>query len=263
MKRLGQYSLVDQAILRKIVFALSPERNETVIEIGPGHGELTHHLIHAREDLKIIAVEKDSELALGLEKIFSNNKKVEIVRGDILKVLPSIVKNLPRGNSYKIIGNIPYYITGHLLRTIGELDPKPYRSVLTVQKEVAERVVAQPPKMNRLAASIQYWSKPRIIFSVSKSSFDPKPRVDSAILSLDKLSEEEVPGNSPDAYYEAVRVLFQQPRKTILNNIASGKIKSKMPKTEIVGKLERLGIDPLKRPQNLDIDMVIKISKFL
>src|SRR3989338_136505 len=237
MKHLGQHFLKKRSVAKKIVAALELAPGDTVIEIGPGHGELTE--VVERESwsvnrgIKIIGVEKDHELADQLRKKFAEDKNIEIIEGDAIRILPELCSafhasrstiQAPRfplhASRFKIVGNIPYYITGHLLRTIGELEVRPVLCVLMVQEEVAERIAATPPPMNSLAASVQFWAEPTIILRVPSSDFAPPPDVDSAVVKLETWSvQRETPEKE---YYKAVKVLFQQPRKTVLNNLVAG-----------------------------------------
>ena len=157
MQKLGQHFLKNKSVLRSIAESLELAPNDIVIEIGPGHGELTEFLMASHAE-KIIAIEKDADLYDSLIKKFQDARMIAL-RDDALTALPTVIQNSkPKILNYKIVGNIPYYITGHLLRTIGDLEIKPTRSVFTIQKEVAERVCAIPPHMNRLAASVQFWA---------------------------------------------------------------------------------------------------------
>ncbi len=261
MTHFGQHFLINQSVLKKIAGALNMQKNDVVIEIGAGHGELTGELVDwfigENSEQKLILIEKDSILAEHLKEKYEEEKKVEIINGDALKVLPKLINQLtnqPIG--YKLTGNIPYYITGKLLRLISEFEHKPSRSVFTLQKEVAERLAEQPPKMSRLAASVQFWAKPEIIGYVSRNDFKPKPEVDSAIVTLTRIHADYTRIDA-DKYYRAVRILFQQPRKTILNNLVAG---TKTEKETLVKKLSEIGIDPTSRPQNLLIKDIIKIA---
>jgi 16S rRNA (adenine1518-N6/adenine1519-N6)-dimethyltransferase len=253
-RRLGQHFLKDKRLLWKVAASLKIRPGDTVIEIGPGHGELTKHLLAAKP-LKLIAIERDTRLATTL-KANLPDKRLEIIEGDALKFLPAFFKE-SREKSYKVVGNIPYYITGHLLRTLGELEPKPGLIVLTIQKEVAERVCAAPPKMNLLAASVQFWAKPTIEFLIKSGAFSPPPKVDSAVLKLRPSAIENV---DPKRYYKLIKTLFKQPRKTILNNIACG---FKIPKSAIGGQLGVLGINPELRPQNLTLRTILSLTSLL
>ncbi|KKR89258.1 MAG: Ribosomal RNA small subunit methyltransferase A [Candidatus Wolfebacteria bacterium GW2011_GWA2_42_10] len=256
---LGQHFLIAKRKIGKIVESLELKDKDVIIEIGPGKSALTIPLCENCRKLgcKIIAVEKDKLLANNLKEKFKNDKNVEIIEGDVLKILSKTIiqfNNLSTGN-YKIVGNIPYYITGYLLRTFGELEIKPSLIILTIQKEVAERIIVKPPKMNLLAASVQFWAEPKIIGYVSRKDFSPPPKVDSAIIEL-KIKNYEL--RIKDNYYRIIKILFKQPRKTILNNLLSG-IGDKN-KEEIVEKLKKAGIDPRARPQNLSIEQIIELS---
>src|SRR5258708_9999603 len=204
-KLLGQHFLKNPSVAKNINRALAPTADDFILEVGPGNGELTSLLAEECQKVsgKILAIEKDAALAeqLKKEKRWEN---VEIVHGDVLTILPTLPAI--HGRKYKIVGNIPYYLTGHLLRIVSELSARPERAVFMVQKEVAERAVAEPPRMNRLAATIQFWAIPKIASIVTKQNFAPQPKIDSAILVLDSRSDKAaVP---TDQYYAAVRALF-------------------------------------------------------
>ncbi|OGD25049.1 ribosomal RNA small subunit methyltransferase A [Candidatus Azambacteria bacterium RIFCSPHIGHO2_01_FULL_40_24] len=254
MEKLGQYFLTSKTNLQKIVMALDLKADDSVIEIGPGHGELTNELRIMNYELRITAIEKDEEFVRYLQEKFAQDKNIEIVEGDVLKILPELAK------SRKIVGNIPYYITGHLLRIIGELENKPSLVVLTVQKEVAERICApsqtntgKKGRMNLLAASVQFWAEPEIIDYIPKTEFRPQPKVDSAIIRLVISSQPLI--NSKD-YYELIKILFKQPRKTILNNLRA----TNKTKEEIIKILGELKINPADRPQNLSVEQIKELS---
>ncbi len=286
MRRLGQHFLKNSAVKKKIVSLAAPEADETIIEIGAGHGELTLPLARACEEAgaKLVAIEKDRELGSRLEVFppeadlplaegFRGKPGTEIIVGDALKLLPSITYNLTP-HPYKLVGNIPYYLTGHLFRIVSELAPKPIRCVFTVQKEVAERIAAAPPRMNRLAASVQFWSAPRIAGIVPRSDFAPPPKVDSAILVLEAANP---PPHTPqDDYFRMVRALFRQPRKTILNNLrdapqpafrfkllGSGeKEKSRTQSSSRIGELlAHAHLAPSLRPGNLSVADIARIAR--
>lgn len=280
MRRLGQHFLKNNAVIERIAAALEIKSGETIVEIGPGHGELTGELLAYSFELlgkmggeaaiKIVAVEKDARLAEELRKKFAADKNIEVVGGDVLKLLPSLPESCQlKANIWKLVGNIPYYITGHLLRTISELENKPAVSVLTIQKEVAERIVAAPPRMNRLAASVQFWATPKILGDISKRDFRPEPGVDSAIIKLEARSMKHEAGE--ENYYRAVRMLFAQPRKTILNNLTTPHFRPSEggdPRTATWNKekvselLLKIGILPENRPQNLTVEEIEKIAQF-
>lgn len=263
-KRLGQHFLVNKAALEKIAGALDLKPGETVIEIGAGHGELTERL--AKAGARIIAIEKDKELAKYLANKFLNpkseflnnlknqNPEIRIIEGDALKILPQLTQLTElTDRGYKLAGNIPYYITGRLLRIVSELDNKPALAVLTLQKEVAERICAKPPKMNLLAASVQFWAEPRIIGLIPKNDFRPAPKVDSAIL---KLTVNRQPSAvSQKAYYSFIKILFKQPRKTVYNNLRAG-----FPAEKIRKITARGALNMKLRPQNLSLEEIAALA---
>jgi len=265
MQRLGQHFLINKSVIKKIISAIHSQPEETILEIGPGHGELTEALAREFPKTKIVAVEKDAQFATALKKRFLEGGEVSIVYGDVLKLLPSLVQKGSGHKTYKIVGNIPYYLTGHLLRKIGETENKPISCVFMVQKEVAERLVARPPKMNRLAASVQFWAVPRIFAVVSKNDFRPIPRVDSAVIELKTIFSDPTRkwGRDADNYFATVRILFAQPRKTITNNLLGTPSNLKVSKEDAIKILGAFGIDPRHRPQNLTIDNIFDLSRLL
>jgi 16S rRNA (adenine1518-N6/adenine1519-N6)-dimethyltransferase len=251
-RRLGQYFLINRAAIQKIIAALDLQKNDTVIEIGPGEGALTLPLAEKCQNIqcKIIAIEKDHYL---VDKLISLKvDRLEIVKGDALKELKLITDKL---KTYKLMGNIPYYITGKLLRILSELENKPKLTVLTIQKEVAERIVAQPPKMNLLAAAVQFWAESKIVMNLKPKDFSPPPKVDSSII---RLIPRPITNNQSQItnYYKTIKIIFKQPRKTLLNNLAAG---LKMPKEKILGILQKIGLTGAERPQNLSIRKIERL----
>jgi 16S rRNA (adenine1518-N6/adenine1519-N6)-dimethyltransferase len=270
MQRLGQHFLKNKSVLQKIVTALELAPGDVVFEIGSGHGELTMPLASASEKFgcKIIAIEKDAELVAELtngipaEKT-SALKNIDVVHGDVLKILAREITSRKLAH-YKIVGNIPYYITGKLLRTISELEQKPERVVLTIQKEVAERICDTPPDMNRLAASVQFWAEPKIIAAVPKNDFSPAPKIDSAVIAL--TTKRKIPVAEAEKYYQALRTVFAQPRKTILNNIAESHAadgEKNKTKQEISDALQAVNVNPADRPQNLSVEDIVAVARAL
>jgi 16S rRNA (adenine1518-N6/adenine1519-N6)-dimethyltransferase len=265
MQKLGQHFLKNQNVIAKIANAIAPQKNDVIFEIGPGHGELTKALLSAGPDFRIICIEKDSALYETLKIQFKNDKRIEIFCGDALTLLPSLISQLKKEGTqkYKLVGNIPYYITGHLFRIIGELKNKPGGAVFMIQKEVAERIVAEPPKMNRLAASVQFWGTPKIIVNVPRTDFHPAPEVDSAVIALEQKSE-PLPCDADD-YYAAMRAIFSQPRKIILNNLHDGigpkEGTAQRTKERIAQALKGININPETRPQNLTVQDIAAIAK--
>ena len=262
IKRLGQHFLKDISVLRAIAEAVEPRPGETVIEIGPGHGELTKELALRCEFLgvgkrrcRIVAIEKDARLAEQLQKKLADDPGVDIIQGDALHLLTEITKSYQLSTkNYAVVGNIPYYITGRFLRILGELKERPSRIVLTIQKEVAERIVAEPPRMNRLAAIVQFWAEPRVLRIVPRSAFRPEPDVDSAVIALTIREHAQKTVDFP-TYTETVRKLFAQPRKTVLNNL-----RASAPASDVLRALQAVGVAPDLRPQDLAVQTITDIA---
>ena len=246
-KRLGQHFLTDEAILDTIVVAaeLSPE--DIVVEIGPGLGVLTAEL--ARRAGKVIAVELDTKLALLLKHRLASLANVDVINADILKVSPSQL--LERKSDYKVVANLPYYITSPILRYFVEASPKPSLMVVMVQKEVGNAIVAGPGEMSLLAVSLQVYSKPKIVSYVPSQSFYPPPKVDSAIVRFDLLPEPAVKVADINGFFQVVKCGFTSPRKQLHNSLAQG---MGVKPAEVALLLERAGIESQRRAETLSLE---------
>lgn len=255
-KSLGQNFLINEGSYSKIVSTLELRPGDTVIEVGPGLGMLTQFLAETGAD--VTAIEKDHRLMEFLKQKFKNQKNVTIVEDDILEFNPS--NHLPQTTNYKLVGNIPYYLTSYLLRTIFEKWPPPKIIVLMLQKEVAQRVCAKPPKMNLLAVSVQYYAQPKIQSYVSSGSFYPPPEVDSAIIKLE--TRDQKTKNTPDntKFFRIVKSGFAKKRKQLSNNL-SGELK--LEKRLVEEKLNSIGIDPKRRAETLTIEEWQNITTIL
>lgn len=263
-KYLGQYFLINKSAIKKIIAALDIKPGETIVEIGPGKGALTIPLLKEirskKYDVRVIAIEKDPKLAFSVERL-AVSKNLRVIVGDALKILPETTKHYTLyPKPYKLVGNIPYYITGHLLRIIGELKNKPELIALTIQKEVAERICAKAGEMNLLAASVQFWAEPKIIARLKPKDFSPSPKVDSAIIKLEikpLISNYQLLITN---YYRLIKIVFKQPRKTLLNNLSKG---LKMNKTKTLLLLRKIGYNENSRPQDLHTRDLLTLTKFL
>ena len=214
-KRLGQNFLIKKSVLEKTIEAAELSLEDIVLEIGPGIGNLTQEI--AKRAKKLIAVEKDKKMVEILKETLKDFKNIEIIQGDILKTDVSSY-NL-QATSYKLVANLPYYITSPVIRMFLESLNPPKLMVLMVQKEVAERICAYPPKMNLLAVSVQFYGKPEIVSLVSKKSFWPSPKVDSAILRIAPLINADKRLINADLFFEIVKAGFSHPRKQLVNNL--------------------------------------------
>lgn len=252
-EKLGQHFLKDKKLLSQIAGYLDVRKNDWVVEIGPGHGELTEEIL--KMGARVILIEKDRDLCDLLRKKVD---KAEIFCGDVLDLLGKIVADGKLTDSgYKIIGNIPYYITGKIIRMISELDNKPTRTVLTIQKEVAQRICAKPPRSNLLSVITQFWSEAKMGGVISKKYFSPPPKVDSATIILEtKKSYQE---SLTSGYFATVKKLFKQPRKTIINNLVGGGLSRERALKIVLGA----GLKETSRPQELNVDQILTIASVL
>ena len=262
-QRLGQHFLTNKEILSRIAGFLEHSPAKTVIEIGPGHGELTRSLLALPTPRSLILIEKDTELASALPSSFPKEFGEGILRveeGDVRTELSRIVASL-RGKEYAVTGNIPYYLTSFLFRIVGSLAPKPERCIFTIQREVAERVAAKPPHMNLLAASVQSWADASVVASVPKHDFSPPPKVDSATVLL--VTHPEDAAFDADAYFATVRALFKQPRKTIINNMNAFADERGIAKNTMKEILASCGIPSDNRAQTLSVQSIKRLSSLL
>ena len=217
VKWLGQNFLIDEKVLRKIIEAAELSENDIVLEVGPGIGNLTAEL--AKRVKKVIAIEKDQKMIEILEKLLESSdvRNVQIIKGDILKLEPKTYNLKPK--TYRVVANIPYYLTSPLIRKFLETENQPKEMVLMVQKEVAQRICARPPKMSLLAVSVQFYTKPEIISYISKKSFWPSPKVDSAIIKISAFNQRRKSAFN-QRFFKIVRAGFSQPRKQLINNLS-------------------------------------------
>ncbi len=217
-KRLGQNFLVDESALEKVVAAADLTPADTVLEIGPGLGSLTRHL--AQRAARVIAVEIDSSLLPALEETLRPYGNVDVISADILRLDLARLPGLVPG--YLVVANIPYYITSAIVRHLVEAPVRPARIVLTVQREVAERICANPGGLSLLAISVQLYASPRIVARLPAGAFYPRPEVDSAILRLDVHASPPVPLVSVDRFFQVIKAGFSQKRKQLRNALSGG-----------------------------------------
>ena len=252
-KLMGQNFLIDENILNKIIESADIKKDDTILEIGPGLGILTIEL--AKRARKVIAIEKDKNLCEILQKILDaeNVKNVKIINADILKSRYKI-----QDTNYKVVANIPYYLTSPLIRKFLETDYKPEFMVLMIQKEVAQRICAILPKMSLLAVSVQFYAKPEIISYVSKTSFYPAPKVDSAIIKIIPHSNvgHTMSHINTEKFFKLVKTGFSAKRKMLINNLSRnlGIVSCEL---EII--FDKIGLGRKLRAENLTINDWIKL----
>lgn len=241
-KTLGQHWLKDDTTLQAICKAAHVQQGDTVLEIGPGPGALTKLLTQQSDS--VVAVELDDRLAQGLlERVSADNLKV--IQGDILRF---DLTSLPIG--YKVVANIPYYLTSNLIRVLSESINPPKAAVLLVQKEVAERVAAQPGDMSLLSVTAQFYWEVSTGRVVGAELFTPPPKVDSQILILKRRSEALFPDTDPKKFFRLVKAGFASRRKTLLNSLSGG---LRISKAETGELLKEARVDPGLRPQSLSL----------
>ncbi len=243
---LGQNFLVDQAGLEKVLSAARLTEGEDVLEIGSGLGNLTRLL--AANARKVVAVEIDKQLIPPLKEVLGELTNVRVVEGDILKMDPT---ELMESDSYRVVANIPYYITSALIRQLLEARIPPKSLVLTVQREVAERICAKPDKMSLLALSVQVYGHPSIVARLPAGAFYPPPKVDSAVIRVDLYPN---PGMTPkqlDLFFRLAKAGFSQKRKTLRNTLHGGMGWSKEQSKAI---LNRAQITPSRRAETLSLE---------
>jgi 16S rRNA (adenine1518-N6/adenine1519-N6)-dimethyltransferase len=251
-KGLGQNFLQDPLALQKIATAAEIQPTDTVLEIGPGLGSLTRYLAVAAKE--VVAVELDADLLPPLKQVLAPYQNVRLIHGDILKLSP---KDLIARRDYLVVANIPYYITSAVIRHLLEAEAKPRRIVLTVQKEVAERICAQPGAMSLLALSVQVYGKPRIAEHIAAEAFFPVPKVDSTVLVVDIYPSPRIKEELLDSFFKLIKAGFSQKRKTLRNSLSSGLHISPEQAAEL---LTRADIDPQRRAETLSIEEWDRLS---
>jgi 16S rRNA (adenine1518-N6/adenine1519-N6)-dimethyltransferase len=251
-KGLGQNFLQDPFALEKIVSSAEIQSTDTVLEIGPGLGSLTRYLaVSAKE---VVAVELDPNLLPPLKAVLSPYQNVRLVQGDILKLSP---RDLIAEKDYIVVANIPYYITSAVIRLLLENEPKPRRIVLTVQKEVAQRICAKPGDMSLLALSVQVYGQPRIADHIPPDAFFPAPKVDSAVLVVGIYPSPLIRAELLDTFFKLIKAGFSQKRKTLRNSLSSG---LHISPTDAANFLTSANIDPQRRAETLSIQEWERLS---
>jgi len=246
-KGLGQHFLVNERVLRRLISAAKLTPSDTVVEVGPGLGTLTTEL--AKEAGRVIAVEVDTRMAAALQETLVPWPNITIVNTDILEIDPA---SLLGGEApYKVVGTLPYYIATAVLRHFLEARIKPHSMVVTVQKEVAQAIVAHPGKMSLLSVSVQFYGKPTIVDYVPPQSFYPPPKVDSAIVRIDLYKRPRVEVADEAKFFSVVRGGFSAPRKQLRNSLALG---LEIAPGEAAALLEEAGIVQKRRAETLSLE---------
>jgi 16S rRNA (adenine1518-N6/adenine1519-N6)-dimethyltransferase len=258
LKSLGQNFLVDENALAQIVASAEISSDDVVLEIGPGMGVLTFAL--AEKSGKVFAIEKDRKMSKFLrqeaEKKLGVKNNIEIICQDILKM--NLPEFLEKNNikKYKLVANIPYYITSPIIKLFLETEIQPETIVVLVQKEVAERICAKKGDLSILALSVLVYGSPEMVGVVGKKSFFPAPKVDSAILKINSIGK-SFSDEKCREIFRIIKIGFSAKRKKLAKNLAAG---FKMDKNEVEKILESNGIDINVRAQGLDLEDWVRLS---
>jgi len=264
-KAYGQHFLVDQSVLDKIIETADLKPSDRVVEVGPGLGVLTERLIEKAGE--VVAIEADEFLAnLMINKhINDKDNKLKLIVGDALQVIDQLefkekylkprsrIESGMTSGGYKVVANIPYSITSKLIRLFLENDYPPESLTLLVQKEVAERIVAQAGDMRMLALSVQYYAEAKIIQIVPASAFWPAPKVESGIIQISKIKNQNDNLKFKDQgqkLFKLARIGFSSRRKTLVNNISSG---LRLEREKVIAIIKSVGLKETVRAQELSV----------
>lgn len=255
-KSLGQHFLHSKSALAAMVSDINTDN--LIVEIGPGTGNLTEYILDTGATM--IAVETDERAIPVLEERFReeiDNGRLKIIEGDVLE---TEISNITNNKPYEVIANIPYYISGAIFKHLFSQEKLPSSITLLIQKEVAERIVSRDSKESILSLSIKRYGDPKYIKTVKARDFNPKPKVDSAILRVDNISRDIFEENniSEELFFSVIKQSFSQKRKTLVNNL-----KNSFPKDNIIKSLEKLPLSEKVRPEEVTLTNWMELIKNL
>jgi 16S rRNA (adenine1518-N6/adenine1519-N6)-dimethyltransferase len=256
-KSLGQHFLVDRGILRTIARAAELTAEDTVIEVGPGTGLLTSEL-HTLAG-EVIAVELDRQMVALLRESYPADGNVRVVEGDILTLPPAQLlaeHSLRHPGRYKVVANLPYYITSPVLRHFLHAGLPPSLMVVMVQQEVGRAIAAQPGDMSVLSVIVQAFARPSVVRKVSARSFHPAPKVDSLVLRLDAVESPPIAPSEVSEFLDFVGAGFHSPRKQLRNSFGHGLVATRPFVDDL---LARGGIEPTRRPETLTVEEWVRL----
>ncbi len=254
-KSLGQHFLNSKDILNVIRDTADVVGDDLILEIGPGRGDLTRILLNFVG--KVIAIEKDDKLFNLLSEMFGDeikNNKLDLIHGDILDFDPNVL-SFYKDLNYKIVANIPYNITGAILKKFLSASYQPSQMVLLVQKEVAERIIAKDGKESILSVSIKAYGTPKYIKTVKAGSFNPSPKVDSAIILIDEISRDFFKDFSEKEFFEMIKAGFKSKRKKLSSNLSEI-----YEKKLVLEAFSTLKLDPNLRAEDVSLETWKKIG---
>ncbi|HEX5498600.1 MAG TPA: 16S rRNA (adenine(1518)-N(6)/adenine(1519)-N(6))-dimethyltransferase RsmA, partial [Thermomicrobiales bacterium] len=246
--------LYERGIVQRMVKQAGVRPDDTVLEIGPGLGILTSELL--RKAGRVVAGELDRQLAPHLRQAFAGEPRLTIVEGDALAL--AIDDLIPPGEEFVVVANLPYAVGSAVLRHLLEQPRRPRRLTVMLQREVAERLCAEPPQMSVLSVAMQFFADARIAFDVAPSVFIPPPTVESAVAILDVRPEPLLPAAAQPLFFTIVNAGFRQKRKQVANSLAAV---LDLPKAEVQAWLEGAGVDPMRRAQTLSVDEWVNLTR--
>ena len=243
-----------------MVDAAEITKDEYILEIGSGLGNLTCYL--AQKARQVVAVELDRKLMVPLQEVIKSFPNIVLVQGDILAINPAKLMQaaFAKGEGYKVVANIPYNITSALLRHLLETKPPPTSLILTVQKEVAERICAQPGDLSILALSVQVYGSPKIKDHIPAGAFYPIPKVDSAVVRVEIFPQPAIPTEDLKIFFQLVKAGFSQKRKMLRNALAGG---MHWKASDADSILDQAHIDSRRRAETLSLDEWKTLLQFL
>lgn len=262
-KKFGQNFLIDGHVLDKIMRAAHINKEDIVLEVGPGIGTMTQYLAEAAK--KVIAVEIDKKLIPILNDTLSEYDNVTVLNQDILKLdFNQFFETYAKGRPIKVVANLPYYITTPIIMQLFESGLPIENMTVMVQKEVALRIQAQPgtKEYGALSLAVQYYANPYIAANVPANCFMPRPKVGSAVICLTRHKEKPVQVKDEKFMFQIIRASFNQRRKTLQNGLVNSQ-ELHVTKEQVVNALEQLGISPTIRGEKLTLEQFAALSDLL
>lgn len=260
-KNYGQNFLIDENTVSQIVEKAEVNKNDLVIEIGPGLGTLTQYLLESAG--KVICIELDSHVLKILTDRFSLFNNFELINNDVLKVdLKELIEKNSEFASVKVVANLPYYITTPIIMKLLEDRLNLTSITVMVQKEVALRLTETPggKETGAITYSINYYTNPSLVLNVSKECFIPSPKVDSAVIKLDVLNEPKIKVSDEELLFKIIKSAFLQKRKTLINSLSNNNI---LDKTSLEKMLTSLNIDLKIRAEKLSLEDFARITEYI
>lgn len=262
-KGLGQNFLVSEGVLDRIVASADLGPDDLVLEVGPGLGLMTRRLAEAA--CAVVAVELDRRMVAILSERLADLPNVHVVQADILEIDPAeavaeATGSAVEGLAFKVVANLPYYITSAALRHLLEGSRRPALLTVMVQREVAQRIVAEPGGMSLLSLAVQVYGRPTVVARVPAGAFYPPPKVDSAVVRIDVYEEPVAPEETIARLFWVARAGFAQKRKQLANSLSAN---LRLPRDVVVEALASAGLDPSARPQTLAVADWLRLAESL